>query len=549
MLARVYLVFLIFYGPYCYGQIDIQRVHESPYAAIYNHLYYLQDDSYEPLRAALSLPQGATERDAIKLKEILDGRGIFVDLNILPTDPNYKDTLTNTSVYYLDNRSLQIFLVQIDGQWRYARETVSAIPTLHKETFPLGLNWISIPQDSIWKSRFLNTELWQWLGVGILLLISYSVFLITKKIIYQIISKILRKKINNRGELKIVSQKNSSRLIGIYLAVRVMHILIPYLKLHPYLNELAIKGLYLLSIFLLIFLINSVLKLVFLQLETLAEKTENTLDDQLLPVLRKLLSIIVWAIGIIFILDHLGTNVTALLAGMSIGGLALALAAQDTVKNFFGSIMIFLDKPFQIGDWINFNGVDGVVEEVGVRSTRVRTFANSLTYVPNGLIADTIVNNYGLRQFRRFKTDIGITYDTPPDAIDAFIEGIKRIIQIHPLARHDSFEVHLNSFGSSSLNILLYMFFSVDSWTEELRGRHEVMMSIIQLAQDLGIRFAFPTQTLHIEEMAGLDSHRTPQPQSPKEINHNMEKSLRRIETYIGKERPDHQNKKLLGGE
>ena len=128
-----------------------------------------------------------------------------------------------------------------------------------------------------------------------------------------------------------------------------------------------------------------------------AEKTVSTLDDQLIPLLRKFLKAVVLVLGAVWILSRLDFNVTALLAGVSLGGLAFALAAQDTLKNMFGSLLIFLDKPFQVGDWIQADSIDGTVEEVGFRSTRVRTFANSVIYVPNGKLSDMMVNNMGMR--------------------------------------------------------------------------------------------------------------------------------------------------------
>ena len=195
-----------------------------------------------------------------------------------------------------------------------------------------------------------------------------------------------------------------------------------------------------------------------------------------------------------------------LLAGLSIGGLAFALAAQDTVKNFFGSLMIFVDKPFQVGDWITSGDVDGTVEEVGARSTRIRTFANSVIYVPNGNLANATIDNHGLRVMRRFYTTITITYDTPPDLIETFVNGLKSIIINHPNTSKEKYEIHLNDFGASSLNIMFYIFFTVPTWSEELAARHDVISKIIRLAHELGIQFAFPTQTLHIENMPGQNS-------------------------------------------
>ena len=144
-----------------------------------------------------------------------------------------------------------------------------------------------------------------------------------------------------------------------------------------------------------------------------ATQTQNTMDDQLVPIIRKSLRVFVITFGTLAILQSLNLSIFPLLTGLSIGGLAFALAAQDTIKNFFGSVMIFLDKPFQIGHWITTDGIDGTVEEVGLRSTRIRTFSNSLVTVPNGKLADATINNHGLRVYRRFYTTLSINYDTP----------------------------------------------------------------------------------------------------------------------------------------
>ena len=210
--------------------------------------------------------------------------------------------------------------------------------------------------------------------------------------------------------------------------------------------------------------------------------------------------------------------------------------------------MIFLDRPFQIGDWIHFDEVDGVVEEVGIRSTRIRTFANSLVYVPNAHLANVTVDNMGLRQFRRYKTEIGITYDTPPEIIDLFVEGIKEIILMHPTTRKDYFEVSLNSFGSNSLNILMYMFFEATNWSDELKGRHEVMFAIIKLANQCGVRFAFPTQTIHIEDFPGQKSL-TPEAVTSVDYQNKAKASLKEIKQYFKELDPNQKNIKPLGGE
>ena len=197
-----------------------------------------------------------------------------------------------------------------------------------------------------------------------------------------------------------------------------------------------------------------------------------------------------------------------LFAFLLIGGLAFALAAQDTIKNFFGSLMIFIDKPFQIGDWITSSNIDGTVEEVGFRSTRIRTFRNSVISVPNGALADLTIDNNGLRQYRRFRTIIKITYDTPADVVEMYVEGLKKLLHAHPATNKENYEIHFNDLGDSSLDILFYVFFEAPTWSDELRCRQEMLLQIMKLTEHLGIEFAFPTQTMHVQSFPGKDIDR-----------------------------------------
>jgi MscS family membrane protein len=251
--------------------------------------------------------------------------------------------------------------------------------------------------------------------------------------------------------------------------------------------------------------------------ESLARKaagTESRLDDQLVPLVRRALKVSIVAIGAVFVLQNLQIDVASLVAGLGLGGLAFALAAKDTISHVFGSITIFLDKPFQIGDWVDTCGVEGIVEEVGFRTTRVRTFYNSLVSIPNGKLTDAIIDNYGMRQFRRCSTTVSLTYATTPEQMEAFCAGVRAIIAAHPRTRKDAYEVHFSGFGAASLDVMLYFFFSVKSWSEELRARHEVFLDVHRLAERLGVEFAFPTQTLHVETMAAATA-RSPRVSPP----------------------------------
>jgi MscS family membrane protein len=229
-----------------------------------------------------------------------------------------------------------------------------------------------------------------------------------------------------------------------------------------------------------------------------ARGTETKYDDLLVPLVRKSIKIFIFAFGLVFVADNLNVNISSLLAGLGIGGLAFALAAQDTVKNLFGSLTVLLDKPFEVGDWVVIGDLEGTVEEVGFRSTRLRTFYNSLVTIPNANLIATAVDNLGARRYRRWKTTLSLTYDTPPERIEAFCEGVRELVRRHPHTRKDYFHVWANEYAAASLDVLLYVFFETPDWSAELRERHRLFLDILRLAKRVGVEFAFPTQTLHV---------------------------------------------------
>src|SRR5690606_21829642 len=203
------------------------------------------------------------------------------------------------------------------------------------------------------------------------------------------------------------------------------------------------------------------------------------LDDQLVPLLRKTLKVFIAVLGAIFVLQNLDVDVGSLLAGLGLGGLAFALAAKDTVANFFGSLVVFIDKPFQIGDWVVIGGTEGEIEEVGFRTTRVRTFYNSLVTIPNAKLTDTAIDNYGARRWRRYVANLGLTYDTPPERMEAFCEGVRGIIQRLDGMRRDYAIVEFNNYGESGLNVMVYCFMGAPNWKTELRIRTALNLEIL----------------------------------------------------------------------
>jgi len=236
-------------------------------------------------------------------------------------------------------------------------------------------------------------------------------------------------------------------------------------------------------------------------LEEKAAETEGRMDDQLVPVAIRVAKLFAAHIGLIFVLQNIGVNVSALIASLGVGGIAVALAAKDTLANVFGSITIFTDRPFQVGDAVNIDGVVGAVEEVGLRSTRIRTASNSVLSIPNAAVANAKIDNLGAREFRRVKVNLGLTYGTSTENITAFVEGVRNILSNTEEVNQGNAEVHFLEFGASSLDVMTSYYLRVDGWHDEMVVRSKINMEIIRLAETLGVDFAFPSQSLYVESL------------------------------------------------
>lgn len=234
-----------------------------------------------------------------------------------------------------------------------------------------------------------------------------------------------------------------------------------------------------------------------------ARVTETRLDDQLIPLVRQTANIFVVLVGALFVLSNLDVDVGALIAGLGIGGLAVALAAQDTIKNLLGGITVLADRPFQVGDWIVVGEVEGTVENIGFRSMRVRTFKDSLVTIPNGHLTDHIVDNMGVRAFRRYDTTLHLPLSTHPDQVQAFCEGIRALLHANERVRQDYFFCEFDRIGESTIEILLYCFFAAPDWSTELRAKHILNLDILALARRLELRLSAPASAVQLDGWLG----------------------------------------------
>lgn len=499
----------------------------SPYKSIWTHLYYMQQDTYNDSLAAQPFQperRGLAKATnlAIKLKQVLDGNGLFIYMDEVPKNSNYYDSTVNKHKYFLAEEYPKIYLLRREnsGDWVYADASVEAIENAYEDTFKFGTGALLQYLPKLGSTEILGLYLFQYFAILILALLSAIIYRLFTFLSERVLSKVLIA--SGFSETSHKHLVPVARPVSFFIIVLLLVLFVPVLQLPPgYLHYVI------LTLRILLPVIGTIIAFRFVNIlaqyfSKLAGKTENTLDDQLVPLIRKTLKTFVVIIGTLFILQNLNVPILPLLTGLSIGGLAFALAAQDTIKNFFGSLMIFIDKPFQIGDWITTDSADGTVEEVGFRSSRIRTFANSLVYVPNGKLADSTIDNHGLRRYRRFFTKISLTYDTPPSLIQTYIDGLRKIVETHPHTLKDDYHVYFNDMAASSLDVMFYIFFKVPTWGKELEARHEVLMEIMKLAEKLGVNFAFPTQTLHMENFPGKESL-SPSYMSEEEMKKEME--------------------------
>ncbi|MCB0651400.1 MAG: mechanosensitive ion channel family protein [Saprospiraceae bacterium] len=483
---------------------------ENPNNSMYVHLYYLQTDSYKPSLAAKALfPEGDSTtliKKSIQLKQILDGAGLFVHFNKIPTNPDYIDTLTKRAIFTpFPEEMPEIYLEKTNGRWYYSKETVSNIPRLHKKVFPFGADLLLNSLPKMGQTKILGMALWQYLG----LLILMSLGLLSHLLLSRILNPIIRRMSRSKSDSTFIRPKLISRiarLASVLIILRLIKLFLPVLLLPVTAGIFAINVIKIFSTILIVLIAFGVLDIFIAYIRRFTQSTKSKMDEQLVPIIKRSVQAVIVIGGIAQLLQIFDINVTALIAGLSIGGLALALAAQDTVKNLIGSAMIFVDQPFQIGDFVEYGGMTGTILEVGFRSTRIQEADSSIISIPNGAIANAAITNKGVRIFRLFNINIGLTYDTPVTLLKIYIEGLKKIIEIHPKARTSDSFIYLNSLGDSSINIMFRVPLEVTDYGSELQVKEELLFSIIELANEMGVRFAFPSTTLYMEEFPGRDS-------------------------------------------
>lgn len=281
-------------------------------------------------------------------------------------------------------------------------------------------------------------------------------------------------------------------IIGIYVAVR-------YYPNLNHTNPLFLKIIKAAIIFVVswgLFHLSSTSSLLF---KTINEKTQIKIDEILIPFLSRTLQFVIATISLTVILQVFDYNISGLITGLGIGGLAISLAARDALANLFGGIIIITEKPFTIGDWIKTPSVEGTVEDISFRSTKVRTFAQALVTVPNATLSNEPITNWSKMGKRQITFHLSLAYDTPKEKIEHVVQEIRDLLRNHPEIHQETIFVNVENYTDFGFDVLLYFFTKTTNWGEYLNIREEINLKILEILEEAEVDIAMPAQKLYTE--------------------------------------------------
>lgn len=477
------------------AQESTENVCKSPEHAIQNLLRNLHADNWDRKKASICLE--GNERLTLQLKQILDAKGIYIDYKNVPEDENYVNEKGEARAT-IDPRIPTVVFEKKGSQWLLSEDSKKVVPRIYSETFSKWVQKLTSNLPAYCFESVLGIQVWQYLLFCCMLLISWIVGRIVNYMISSQLTKYLQfKKFNINEDLLLTLRKPI-----VWLTISTLFLAaIPDLQLPIRPSQ----GLHFLARLVLSF--SAVLlcsRIIDFSADIFAAKasgTESKLDDQLIPLIKRATKALIWVLGVIFILQNLGIQVTALVAFGSVGGFAIAMASKDTVENLFGSIVVFVDQPFQVGEFVIIDGsIEGTVEEVGFRSTKVRTLMKTLIVVPNSKIAHCTVNNFSRRTERLVRTTLSLRYDTPPSSIEIFIERVKEYLNSIEEIDKGSISVHFSDMNAFSLDILIIMVIQSPEATKERSIKQACFLTYMKIAEELNIGYAFPTTTIELED-------------------------------------------------
>lgn len=482
----------------------------NPRAAAATILANLRDDRMDPARAARcaeatpTMSRAKREEAMTTLKSALDAVGARVRIEDIPETAAHIDPRTFEPIVVLARELPRVRLERMDdGQWMLPASVLLNADAIYDDAVALDLHRVQRTFPAWAQQRLLGVAVWQMLALLALFALGFAIrWLVAHGITWR--SDVIL------GAFKLTTPKEdvlrATRPLGTIALCIVVILGVPSLALSGGVSTFLILTMRVVAAFMALRFSWVVVDVAADQMVRRAQITPGRMDDHIVPLIRRMLKIAVIALAGALVLQTFGVNVGSLVAGLGIGGLAVALAAKDTIGNFFGSVAIFLDRPFQLGDWVTAGDVEGTVEHVGFRSTQIRTVRDTVVTVPNAKLADTNLDNWGARRARQVRLFIAVEHGATPEQIEAFCDGTRAIIAAHPHTKKEDVEMHLHDITQGALTFLMQVYIVRPTWGAELRVRHELLVDIVRLANDIGLRIAYPTRTLRVDDAAARAS-------------------------------------------
>jgi MscS family membrane protein len=501
--------------------LDVARA-DSPRGAVAGYLAAARAGDYERAGTYLDLSDLPSEQRAEhgtllarQFKFVLD-RKLWIDIEAISdrpagdTDDGLPEDRERIGTIVTKHGPVEIRLRQIQeaasgkAVWRFSPRLVERIPALYDEFGPGPLGERMPP--ALYQPRFLEIELWQWLGLLMVAALAYcGAFGLTRGLFALVHLRARRqgRPLDSRLVDTVRLQILLVVALGLFLLLTLLtlHLSIPAQRVVLRISEVFIVLL---------------LTWAFVQLtDHFWTRTRERLQREdrrsavALAVLGgRLTKAALAALGVIVVLQQLGFNATGLLTGLGVGGVAVALAAQKTIANLFGGFSLATDQPVRIGDFCRFGDKSGWVEDVGMRSTRIRTLDRSIITVPNSEFAEVQLENMSMRDRIRLVATLGLRYETTPDQLRYVLLELRRLLAADARVIRDPLRVRFVGFGAHSLDIEVATYIGTADFDEFLAIREELFLKMMDIVSGAGTGFAFPSQTVYTAPDTGMDRER-----------------------------------------
>jgi MscS family membrane protein len=383
--------------------------------------------------------------------------------------------------------------------WKFSAASVAAIPDLYARYGygPLG----EILPSALLETEFLDSQLWQWLALPILVGLGYGL----GRLITTLGFRLLRRWRSETASVLNTFVAGPIQLLTVVLflslARRPLQFSVTMSRVLDALEQIVL-------IVAIAWMILRVVESVEAMVRSQALRRGQTTLLPLLPVVRKSVKILIATFAGLAVLHSFGVNVIAVLAGLGVGGIAVALAAQKTVENFIGGITLYADQPVRVGDFCRFGATAGTVEEVGLRSTRVRTLDRTVVTIPNAEFSNLQIENFAGRDRIWYHPTLNVHYETTPDQIRYILVEVRRTLYAHPKVDSASARIRFVGFGSASLDLEVFSYVTVTDFGEYLEVAEDLNLRLMDIVAAAGSSLVFPSQTTYVEKSHGLNPDR-----------------------------------------